>query len=74
MKFFKIQQKRLFFASFFITFLVIIMLMGFLIAEKNIKQIAFDDSNPFFCYQFKNYIPVFLKIHFPGCDLEFNFR
>lgn len=66
-------QTKYFITSMLSTLLVLTLFSGFVIAEKNIRYIAFGDTSPFLVYEQKNMIPVYIKIHFMGKDFIINF-
>ena len=62
------NKMRIFLSSLVGTALIIALLCGFIIVEKNTRYIAFGDDSRFFICERKKILPSFLKIHFMGKD------
>ncbi len=62
------SKVKTFFCALIGTSLFIVLLTGFVIAEKNTRYIAFGDNSPLITYEYKNFKLYFLKIHFMGKD------
>ena len=60
------ESKKYFFVSMLSTFLILLLLSGFVIVEKNIRHIAFGDNSTFMKYEFKQYKLIYISIHFIG--------
>lgn len=67
------KNIKCFLISMASTIFVLALITGFIIVEKNAREVICEDSSPFFIYREKNFIPEFLKIHFMGKDFIFNF-
>lgn len=59
---------KIFFCSLAGTFLLLTLLCGFILVEKNTRYIAFGDNTPFFVYQQEKNMPYFVRLHFMGSD------
>ncbi len=62
------ESKKYFFVSMLSTFLILLLLSGFVIVEKNIRHIAFGDNSTFMKYEFKQDNLIYISIHFMGND------
>lgn len=62
------NKMKTFVCSLIGTSLMIILLCGFIIVEKNTRHIAFGDNSPFFICEREKIFPSFFKIHFMGRD------
>ena len=60
------ESKKCFFTSILFTFLILLLLSGFVIVEKNIRHIAFGDNSLFMKYEFKQDNLIYISIHFMG--------
>lgn len=65
--------KRYFITSMFSTLFALFLLSGFLIVEKNAKNVILKENPPFLSYKINNWKFEFIKIHFMGKDYIFNF-
>ena len=53
------------------TLLLLVLLSGFIIVEKNTRYIAFGDTSPFFSYSCNEQNKLFsLSVHFMGNDYK----
>jgi hypothetical protein len=66
-------KSRCFMTAFGITALILILISGFVVAEKNIKTYGFDDKKPFFEYKLKDE-DKFIKFVFMGRETKLFFE
>ena len=59
-------MKRYFFNSVAFTSLILMLIIGLTIVEKNTRAIGFGEDINFLEYQTYNRIPKYVKIHFMG--------
>lgn len=62
------NKKKYFFISMFSTAIVLIMLLGFAIVEKNVSAIITPEKPTFFSYRLAESAPRTIKIHFMSKD------
>ncbi len=66
------NKKKYFFVSAFSTAIVLSMMLGFVVVEKNVSAIITPEKPPLFSYHSSGLIPNEIKIHFMGKDLAFH--
>ena len=67
-------RKRDFFISLISTSLILILLSGFIIVEKNTRHIAFGDCTPFMQYEINSKKLEYFSIHFMGNNYNIRFK
>ncbi len=55
-------------------FLILALIMGITIVEKNGQNMVCRENVSFLSYEFEKYKPKFIKFHFMGNDFTFNFK
>ncbi len=66
------NKKKYFFVSAFSTAIVLIMMLGFVVVEKNVSAIITPEKPPLFSYHTSGSIPRTIKINFIGKDFVLN--
>ena len=66
--------RKYFFVSMMFCFLLLTMIMGFTIVEKNAEAIISGESPSLISYRIRGSSPKFFKIHFMGQDFTLNFE
>lgn len=69
----KFLSIRTIFNSMISTFLILTLLMGFIIVEKNTRKIGFADNNPWLIYKDSEKDGHFLKVRFMNEFFVFDF-
>lgn len=65
------NKKKYFFVSAFSTAIVLSMMLGFIVVEKNVSAIITPKKPPLFSYHSSGFIHREIKIHFMGKDFSF---
>lgn len=65
------NKKKYFFVSAFSTAIVLSMMLGFIVVEKNVSAIITPKKPPLFSYHSSGFIHREIKIHFMGKDFAF---
>lgn len=65
------NKKKYFFVSAFSTAIVLSMMLGFIVVEKNVSAIITPKKPPLFSYHSSGFIHRKIKIHFMGKDFAF---
>lgn len=60
----QILSIKTIFNSMISTLLILILLMGFIVVEKNTRKIGFADNNPWFIYKDSNSYGHYFKVRF----------
>lgn len=60
------NKKKYFFVSAFSTAIVLIMMLGFVVVEKNVSAIITPEKPPLFSYYSSGFITRTIKINFMG--------
>ena len=65
------NKKKYFFVSAFSTAIVLSMMLGFIVVEKNVSAIITPKKPLLFSYHSSGFIHREIKIHFMGKDFAF---
>ena len=65
------NKKKYFFVSAFSTAIVLSIMLGFIVVEKNVSAIITPKKPPLFSYHSSGFIHREIKIHFMGKDFAF---
>lgn len=65
------NKKKYFIVSMISTTMVIALMLGFIVVEKNAMSIISPEKSQFFSYHLSKFIPDRVNLHFMGKDFVF---